>query len=215
MMDNSQAVWTNVAQYAIPFFSETDEMDAVELAAGQVIKGSATDPVAAYPRALFDFDIDKAISPASGVQTANVSTIESTDGGTRKPIFRQIAYDDSVEEGVIWYGPLRVDVSTAKLRVTYRMAQANTSKNVAWRAWVAAMGVGDTSVNAKAFGSYNEAIDEVPSAADVIASVDVTLTNFDSGELNDILIIMLTRNIGTASNAAGDAEILDVELLSE
>lgn len=213
LLDNAEAPFTSVSQYRVLYYPTTTTISGIALSAGQFLKGSATAPAGAYPPGIW-LPIEASIPPMSGINAAALELVESSSGATAKPVFYQLRFDASTDEGRMWVFRLNNQVGTPVLKFSYKMASANTSKNIVMVAQVAAISDGDTSVSAKAFASANSATVSVPDTADVQDEGSITLTNADSMASADWLCLLLYRDADNASdNAAGDAIVNAVEFM--
>ena len=211
LLDNVAAFWTNAAQYSLPYWSASDAVGAIALANGQVVRGSATAPSATYPPGII-LPIQEAIAPLSTVNAAALELVESSAAGTGKPLFYQLRFDDSTDEGRIWLFKLTNPIGTPVLKLTYRMASANTSKIAVMAAKLAAISDGDGTVGSKAFDVANSKYINVPSASNTQDDAEITLSNYDSAEMGDWMCLLLWRNADAAADtAAGDLILNSVE----
>lgn len=157
--------------------------------------------------------IESSIAPFSGRAAAAKEQIESSGAGTDKPVIWQLRFDDTTIEARQWNGYMRGTPGILKLKISYRMAGANTSKNVKFVAAIAAISDGDTSVSAKVFASSNSQTVVCPDTANVQDEMTITMTNQDNIALGDQFFLVLYRDTGVASDATGDAIVTNVELL--
>lgn len=142
------------------------------------------------------------LPPFSGRNAAALQVIESSGAGTGKPLMAELLFDAATIEARQWCFEATSAVVTPVLRIGFRMASANVSKNVVLAASLAAVSAGDASVSAKVFGTVNSVTIAVPDAANTQAVATITLTNADSLAQNDLVTLELYRD---ATNAADDA----------
>jgi len=153
-----------------------------------------------------------AYAPLSGVQAAGVEVNESSDGGTEKPLLPQINFDDSTDEGRMFIFRCPENFSgTGTLYGLYKMAGANTSKEVEFVAIIAAVSDGDSSWSAAAFDSANTVVDSVPDTADEAESFMITMTAADSMTAGDWVCLMISVDVSD-SDFVGDLELLALDL---
>jgi hypothetical protein len=149
------------------------------------------------------------MAPLSGINAASLSLVESSGAGTAKPVIYQLAFDDTTDEGRMWVFRMpRGFGVTAKVKGSYKMASANTDKDVVLVAQLAAVSDGDTSHSAKVFDSANSSTERVPDAADTSDEFSITLTNDDSLAADDWVCVVLYRDADNGSdNASGDFQL--------
>lgn len=152
------------------------------------------------------------IPPASGLQAAGLTLIESTAAGTYKPVMYALSFDDSTDEGRMWLFRPPQTFTTATLKILYYMSGANTSKNVGWVAQISAVSDTDTLFLANAFDSANTGTTACPDAAGTVDEASITMTNADSMAVGDWACIVIRRDTTVASDATGDANLIMAEL---
>jgi hypothetical protein len=216
MIDNIAAFWTNAAQYKVPYWSAANAVGAILLGNGQVLQGTATAPAAAYPPGQ-PLTIEASKAPMSGVASAGFTQGESSGAATDslKPILPMLSFLDSANNARIFKDTLRSTPGTLKVRLLCKMESPNTSKSVKFKAYVAAVSVGDASVSAKVFAAANSATVTCPDAADTLFEVVVTLTLADSIAKNDWFNLAIVRDVSVANNASGKVYVMDGILYSE
>jgi hypothetical protein len=216
LLDNVAAFWTNASQYKIPYWSAADAVGAITLANGQILQGTATVPAAAYPPGQ-PLSIEASKAPMSGVASAGFTQGESSGAATDnlKPILPMLSFLDSANSGHIFKDELRHTPGTLKVRLLCKMAGANTSKSVKFKAYLAALSSGDASASAKVFAASNSATVTCPDAADTLFEVIITLTNADNIAKLDWFNLGIVRDVSVANNATGTVYVLDALLYSE
>lgn len=147
-------------------------------------------------------------APQTG-SVAALSVPESSGAGTWKPLIPTLAFDDTTDEGAMWgFRMPRGFGVTATLVGSYKMASANTAKDVILVAELAGVSDGDSSHSAKVFDSANSLTERVPDTADESDEFSITLTNFDSIVADDWIGLVLYRDADNGSdNAAGDFQL--------
>ena len=145
-------------------------------------------------------------APASGTTAAGISVVESSDGGTNKPLIPIISYDADSDEGRQWTvrWPRGYGVS-ATLVGSYYMSSANVDDEVELEAYLCALSDGDASATAAAYDSANASTESVPDAAGTVDEFSITLTNADSVAAVDWVNILLLRN-GDAGTDTADGD---------
>jgi hypothetical protein len=218
MMDNIHALWANAVANGIPYFSAVDEIDAISLAEGQVLIGGpgGVPQAGTASGAAKELPVQAGIPPASGITAAGLELIESSGAGTAKPVFYQLTFDAGTDEGRMWIFQCQATPTTLKLKLKYRMASNNSSKDVVMVAQVAAISDTDSSVSAKVFDSANSSTIRVPDTANVQDEASITLTNKDSIASGDWVCIVLFRDANDAAdNADGDLILIGLEVTYE
>ncbi len=146
----------------------------------------------------------EAHAPLSGIDAAAISIVESSDGGTNKPLIPIISYDNSAtDEGRQWMcrWPRGYGVS-ATLVGSYYMTGVNSSDSVVIRGLVAALSDGDISATAKAYDTLNSLTHPVPDAVGTVDEFNIPLTNEDGVVANDWVNILLLRHGADVSDTA-------------
>lgn len=158
-------------------------------------------------------NISRALAPMSGLNAGKLEQVESSDGGTLKPILQQIRLDASTDEGRMWLfkAPAQFGAG-ARVNILYHMAGSNTSKSAVLVAQLAAISDGDSGVTAKAFAAANSLTRGVPDAAGVLDLATITLTNADSIAAGDWVCLVIWRDVAPTDDAAGDLIIVEVEV---
>ena len=150
----------------------------------------------------------EAHAPASGIVAAGISVVESSDGGTNKPLIPIVGYSAAVIEGRQWAcrWPRGYGVSAA-LVGSYYMTGANTDDEAVLQAYMAAVSDGDASMTAKAFDAANALIHTVPDAIATADAFSIPFTNDDGVAANDWVNILLLRNGPNGSDTANNGEL--------
>jgi hypothetical protein len=212
LLANAAAPFASLAANRVLFWDSTNTINGVALTAGKFLGGSTSAPTAQYPPGII-LNVKDSIAPMSGVNAAALELAESSSTATAKPVFYQLRFDDSTNEGRMWITRMNWTPAAAPvLKIGYRMASNNTSKNVGWVAQLAAVSDGDTSVSAKVFATANTGTTACPDTANVQDVASVTLTNADSVTLGDWVCLFIYRDTSVANDATGDAIVTDVEL---
>lgn len=138
------------------------------------------------------------------------SQIENADG------MWKLLFDDSQTESCLWQFRLPDNyASDPILTLTYAMASA-TSGKIDLEADIMAVSDGDAQdINSASFDTINEIVGgtTVPGTAGNIDQIDIILTNNDSIQAEDLVIIRLHRDHDDADDTAtGDVEILTATL---
>lgn len=213
LLDNAAAAFDNAAQYKVLYWATTATINGILLAAGQVLKGSATTPTASYPQGQAMFPELIAHVPLSGVAAAPIEYVESSGGGTQKVTFMQLRYATTPNQARTFLFRLKNEVGTPIVKIKYRMSTSVSSLNVKWNVYVAAVSSGDASMSAKAFATVNSQTDVAPATSDVAAESSVTITNADSMAEGDWICIMVERDTSVGSDHTGVAIVTDIELV--
>lgn len=158
-----------------------------------------------------------ALGVAESITAFPLDTIEST-GASPQPRWYANRGDDATDEGREARNIICPPdyVGTPKLRIHYHMDGANVSKSVTVVTRIAAISDGDSSVEAKAYGTKNINVIAVPDAADEHDVAVITLTNADSLTAGDLFNLLLYRDgdateAGATDDAVGDMIIKGLE----
>lgn len=159
------------------------------------------------------FPNSSGIAPASGLQAAAYSVVQSSGAGTVKPEYPILAFDASTDEGRIWNFMLpRGYGSTITIAGSFYMASA-TSGNVVLAAQLAMISDTDASVSAKVFATENSSTVAVPGAAGTAKVFSITMSNADSAAAQDYGMVAFRRDADNASDTAtGDMNLLRADL---
>ena len=138
------------------------------------------------------------------------SQIEHADG------MWKLLFDDSQTESCLWQFRLPDTYDSSPiLNLTYAMASA-TSDKIDLEADIMAISDGDVQdIDSASFDTINEISGgtTVPGTAGNIDQVDIILTNNDSWQSGDLVIIRLHRDHDDADDTAtGDVEVLTATL---
>nr|WP_221374397.1 hypothetical protein [Actinoplanes polyasparticus] len=126
----------------------------------------------------------------------------------------QLLFDAAADEWCTWQFRMPADYASAPIAVVSWKAASATSGGVVWDVRLAAVTSGDaTDVDAKGFGSANTATGTAPATAGYLLDTSVTLTNADSVEAGDFVVVRLCR-VGSdgSDSATGDAEVVSLAL---
>ncbi len=142
----------------------------------------------------------EAHAPLSGLTAAGISVVESSDGGSNKPLIPVVKFIGTANEGRQWAcrWPRGYGV-TAALVGSYYMTGANTDDEAVLLAYVAALSDGDASATAKADDTLNLLTHAVPDTIGVMDEFSIPLTNADSVAANDWVNILFQR-FGTSGD---------------
>ena len=146
------------------------------------------------------------IPPLSGssLYGAAFEYIETSSSATYKPIFAQLRFDDTSNEGRQWiFRVPTVTGSSCTVRISGRMASPNSSKNVILGVQLACTSVGDTSGSTKSFATATTATVTVPDAANTQFGVTIPIIYSDSLATADDCTLLLYRDAAT-DTASGD-----------
>jgi len=127
-----------------------------------------------------------------------------------------LGFDDSSDEGIGYNYYLPADYSSSpKLKISYMMAESNTSKSVRFVAQVCALSDGDDR-RAAAFDSENAITISVPDAADEEDSFEIELTNDDNMVAESRLVIFIWRDADHVDDdAIGDFRVTGLKFCYE
>ena len=150
----------------------------------------------------------EAQAPASGLTAAGISVIESSDGGTYKPLIPIVGFIGTADEGRQWTcrWPRGYGV-TAKLVGSYYLTGANTSDDAVLECYLAAVSDGDASMTAKGYDTVNQLVHPVPDAIATADEFSITLTNEDDVVAIDWVNILFLRNGDDGSDTANVGEL--------
>lgn len=142
-------------------------------------------------------------APASGLDAASLSVVESSDGAADKILIPIISFIGTADKGRQWIcrWPRGYGVSAA-LVGSYYMTGVNSDDEAVLEASVGALTVGDLNVTAKAYDTLNQLIHTVPDAVGTDGGFSIPLTNIDSVIANDWVNILLKRNGDDGSDTA-------------
>jgi len=159
-----------------------------------------------------DLFLSAALLPISGITAAGISQAESS-ASSPKPNFLRAGFGSSSDSWLMWKKALpSLFGSAPKLRIHGYMDTA-TSGNIGFGVRIAALSDGDTSVDAKAFGTTNTGNEAVPGSAKTKFVLDISLSNVDSWAKDDEVIIGLYRDTSVGSNASGICYVTHVQLI--
>lgn len=158
------------------------------------------------------FPLSSGLAPASGLQAAAYSVVQSSDAGTVKPEWPIIAFDKDTDEGRIWNGMIpRSYGVTAIISGQFYMPTV-TSGTFLPSAQIACWSDADATVTSKAFATVNNpAAITVPGTAVTIKAFTITLTNFDSGAAIDSFSLAFWRDV-SGDTAAEDVYLKRLDL---
>ena len=205
---NQQAMWVYTTKGDIAVALDADDISRLAVGGnGKVItadSGQSTGLLYKVP--FFELKVEESFPPLSGINGAALELSESSGAGTAKPAFFQVRYDPATDEGREWNFRFPADLTT--LYASFFMASANTDKDVVFVAQLAGIGDGDASVTAKVFASANSVTKRVPNSANEEDVFSITLTNDDSGVLNDRGCLILYRDADHASDNAASGDLV-------
>lgn len=158
-------------------------------------------------------DIMKGIAPLTGA-AASLELGESSDAGTWKPVFPQLLFDDTTNEGRMWVFRAKKDMRTGgiTLNLSYRLATTATSTTVKWGCQIACIGDGDT-VTSKAFDTASLKTDSHASlTAGVQYHTTIAIAEADADGMaeGDWVCVLLYRD--ASDTATGDAILTTLAL---
>jgi len=158
------------------------------------------------------FPLSCGIAPASGLQAAAYSVVQSSGAGTVKPEWPILAFDKDTDEGRIWNGRvLRLYASTLTVSGQFYMPSV-TAGTIVLSAQIACLSDTDTGVNAKVFAASNStAAITVPGTANTIKAFSITMTNADSAAAIDSFSLALFRDV-SEDTAAEDMYLKCLDL---
>jgi hypothetical protein len=158
------------------------------------------------------FPFSSGLAPASGLQAAAYSVVQSSGAGTIKPEWPILALDSATDEGRIWNGTLpRSFGVTAVLSGQFYMPTV-TSGTFMPSCQIACWSDGDTGVASKVMASANSpSAVTVPGTALTIETFSITLTNFDSGAAIDSFSLAFFRDV-SEDTAAEDVYLKRLDL---
>jgi len=146
---------------------------------------------------------EMSIPPLSGLQAAAFEYVETSSSATNKPVYPQLRFDDITNEGRQWrFRVPTISGSNCVIKVSGRMAGANSTKTLTLSTQFACISVGDTSASSKFFAPINSATVTVPNAANQQFESIITITNSDSIASEDDCTLVLYRD--TTDTAVGD-----------
>lgn len=128
----------------------------------------------------------------------------------------KLLFDASQTESALWQFRLPANyASSPVMKLIYSMASA-TSLKVDLEVEVMCVSDNDSQdIDSASFDSVNEIVGgtTVPGTAGYIDEISITLTNFDSGVANDLMIARVNRDHDDADDTAtGDLELLAISL---
>jgi hypothetical protein len=143
------------------------------------------------------------IPPLSGLQSAGFEYIETSSSAINKPIYPQLRFDDTTNEGRQWrFRVPTISGSNCMIKISGRMAGVNSTKTLTLAAQFACTSVGDTSASAKFFAPVNSATVSVPDASNAQFETIITIIDSDSITSGDDCSFVLYRD--TTDTAVGD-----------
>lgn len=212
---NQQALWVFTTKGDLAVALDADDLSRLAVGGnGKIItadSGQSTGLLYKVP--FFELKVEDSYPPLSGVNGAALELVESSGAGTEKPAWFQLRFDPSTDEGRIWNYRVPADFTT--LYFTYYMASANTDKDAIIGAKVAAIGDGDSSVTAKVFASANTTTERVPNSSGEEDIGSITMTNDDSGVLNDRGCLILYRDANNGSDNADSGDLVMTQVWFE
>lgn len=145
----------------------------------------------------------EALAPYSGITPAGMSIVESSDGGTNKPLIPILTFAGDADYGRQWQcrWPRGYGVS-AVLVGSYYMTGVNSDDEAVLEGSVAALSDGDLNATAKAYDTLNQLIHTVPDAVGTSDEFSIPLANEDGVVANDWVNILLMRNGDDGSDTA-------------
>ena len=160
-----------------------------------------------------ELKLSDSIPPLSDVTAAPLDLVESS-GAAPNPAWYRMLLDASADEGRQWNFILdRKYGGSPSLKVHYYMASANTTDDIVLVCQIAAISDGDASSTAKTFDTANSATRTVPDNAGTEDVASITLTNNNSMEAGDRIMLLLYRDADAAGDTAtGDCVVIGVEL---
>lgn len=159
------------------------------------------------------FPLNSGEAPMSGLTSAALSLVQSSDSATIKPQWYILSFDASADEGRMWQGMIpRGYGSTLTVQGQFYMASA-TSGNVVLNAQIACISNADASNTAKAFASSNTSTVAVPASAGTAKAFSITMTNADSVAAADRFMLAFYRDADNGSDTAtGDMQLSRLDL---
>jgi hypothetical protein len=158
------------------------------------------------------FPFSSGIAPASGLQAAAYSVVQSSDAGTVKAEWPILAFDKDTDEGRIWNGIIPRGYGSTPTISGQFYCPTVTSGTFLPSAQIACWSDTDATVSAKAFAAVNNpSAITVPGTALTIKAFSITLTNFDSGAAIDSFSLAFWRDV-SGDTAAEDVYLKRLDL---
>jgi len=144
---------------------------------------------------------------------AYITTGARIDGGSGP---WKLLFDASTKQSAIWQFRLPANyVSTPVIKLLFSMASA-TSGKVVLDTEIYAVTSGDSQdIDSASFDSSNQDGTgvTVPGTAGYMGLITYSLTNFDSGAAEDLIILRINRLVADSNDTAtGDLELLGISL---
>lgn len=158
------------------------------------------------------FPQSSGIAPASGLQAASYSVIQSSGAGTVKPEFPALSFDAGTDEGRIWDFTLPRGYGST-ITVTGQFYSASTAGNVVLAAQLAMVSDTDAGITSKVFATENSATVAVSGTAATVTNFSITMSNADSAAAGDFAMLAFRRDADSGSDTCtGDILLTRLDL---
>lgn len=152
------------------------------------------------------FPFSSGIAPASGLQAAAYSVVQSSGAGTVKPEYPILAFDSATDEGRIFNFRLPRGYGST-ITVVGTFYTSATSGNTVLAAQLAMISDADASVTAKVYATENSSTVAVPGSAGTLKAFSITMSNADSAAAGDWGSLAFRRDADNASDTVNSNDI--------
>lgn len=158
------------------------------------------------------FPVNSGIAPASGLQAASYSVIQSSGAGTVKPEYPALSFDASTDEGRIWNFTLPRGYGST-ITVVGQFYSASTAGNVVLASQLAMVSDTDAGITSKVFATENTSTVAVSGTAATVTNFSITMSNADSAAAGDYAILAFRRDADSGSDTCtGDILLTRLDL---
>ena len=138
--------------------------------------------------------------------------VKQSSGAVPSPRWLEWLFDDTTDEHIVTHFVMPSSYSSTPVLLIYYKCTSATTGTAAFEARMSAVSDGDaTDMDADAFATVNTGSATVPATAGYMDVISVALTNADSVNGGDHLIVCLNRDV-SADSVTGDLEVIGCDL---